>query len=180
MKKYNIFFLVLFLLLLLCPFAKEYSSFEPSSGNECWWISSGNTYFRLFLKGDFENEIWTNSYFSDWSWMNPQFGKYIIGMPLHLSGYGNQNFTYFYLWGDGKDYEWNLDNGRVPPKNILTIARFPGLIMGFLTCVLIFLIGIRINPVLGIVSSLYLSFNKYFLQQMVRASNDSSYIFFLV
>jgi len=174
--KYRFFLIIVYFLILLLPFIIHIASNQDILGDEGYWINSGNTYLRLFIKCDFNNDFWFNYHFEDWSWMNPQLGKYIIGLPFHLTGYGNQDFNYSYSWD--KDAYWNTKNSNLPTENILIIGRIPGLIMGYLCCIILFLIALRINWVVAVLTSSYLAFNKYFLTMVIRAMNDAPYIFF--
>ena len=120
--------IIVYLLLLFIPFLLQLKN--EAIRDEGWWISSGKEYLNLYMKADFDNPVWFNYYFKDWSWMNPQLGKYIIGLPYYFTNYREKKL--YYPYDPSKD-RWDIDQNNkddLPEEDVLLIGRLPCMILG--------------------------------------------------
>jgi 4-amino-4-deoxy-L-arabinose transferase-like glycosyltransferase len=150
------------------------------SGDESGWISSGNYYSGLLLKGDFRRENWICPECGPWGSLNMPLGKLLIGIPLRIvSQETGREFSSYYDWGES--HQENLKGGKVPSTDILLQARRVSAAFGVLCCLLIFAIGYFSHNVwTGLIAALLLLINHLFITSATRAMTDVHYSFFLL
>lgn len=150
------------------------------NGDESGWISSAYYYTDLLLQFDLNREKWDCSSCGPWGSLNMPLGKWLFGFPLKLyslrTGY---QFSGYYAWGLSQ--EQNQAQGRVPPPDILLLARFVSVVFGVLCCLLLFAVGhLSANWWTGLLAAGLLLANDLFIRVVARALTDSFYIFFLL
>ncbi len=152
----------------------------PFHGDESGWISSGNYYSGILLKGDFSQENWICPECGPWGSLNMPLGKLIIGIPLRVvSQETDREFSSYYDWGES--LQENLKGGKVPPTDILLQARRVSAIFGVLCCLLVFAIGYFSHNVwTGLMAALLVLINQLFSVSATRAMTDVHYNFFLL
>lgn len=182
------------LLLALVIFVMSVSGFvflrnlelTPFHGDESGWISAGNYYADLLLKGDFDWTKWdcrTCGTYGSWGSINPPLGKLVFGLPLSIySNFRSSNDTRFAGY-----YQFNISQkeneeaGNIPPSQVLFRARMVSIVFGLLCCLLLFLVGtFAFNWQVGLIASLLPLTNTVFVQAATRAMPDMFYDFLLV
>ncbi len=165
---------IIILPIILMPFVWKLE-FYDCYGDENYWLSTSKCFKLFFIDKDFHNWRLKKSKIEP-------VGKYIIGLALSIAGYGDRidELSRMKRWNSRKDYSWNLAHGRVPPKEILYIARLTMALFGSLTCMLIYWIGRMIFCVkAGIIASLLLAYNPLMWFCSRRAMTDAPLLFFL-
>ena len=152
----------------------------PFHGDESGWISSGNYYWELLLKGDFSRENWMCPECGPWGSLNMHLGKLLIGIPSRIASQETgREFSSYYAWG--QSLEENLKGGNVPPREILLQTRRASAVFGVLCCLLVFTIGYFSHIVwTGLIAALLLLNNQLFSESATRAMTDIHYNFFLL
>ena len=148
--------------------------FYDCYGDENYWLRSTEHFKLFFIDKDLHNSQWKEC-------TNAPFGKYILGLTLTIAGHGDRidELSRMKRWNFRKGYSWNLAHGRVPPKEILYIARLTMALFGSLTCMLIYWIGRMIFCVkAGIIASLLLAYNPLMWFCSRRAMTDAPLLFF--
>lgn len=151
--------------------------------DESGWISAGYHYADLLLKGDFTWEEWNCRSCSDWGALNPQLGKLLVGIPLAI--YSNKKLDgvrfdgYYDL---SQTIDENIRQGRVPPPEILLLARATSIVFGVLCCAIVFVVGYLAAETLiaGVIAALLLLTNRAFVASATSAMTDIHYLFFLL
>jgi hypothetical protein len=144
-------------------------------GDENYWLCSSKNFKLFFIDRDFNNEEWSTCKIEP-------VGKYIIGLALSIAGYGEriEELSKMKPWDHLKDYTWNVAHRRMPPSELLSVARFTMALLGSLTCMMIYWIGRTIFSMkAGIVASLLLAYNPLMLLCCRRAMTDAPLLFFL-
>lgn len=163
--------------ILLIPFVKKIE-FQGFHGDENYWLRSSKYFKLFFIDKDIHNKQWEGYLAYD----QPPVGKYIIGLALSIAGHGDKikALDDMRYWNFDKDYNWNVDNGAMPPKEILYVARLTMAILGSLTCLLIYWIGKKIfSARTGLIAALLLAYNPLMLSCSRKAMTDAPLLFFL-
>jgi len=166
--------LIIILPIIILPFVNKLD-FEWFHGDESYWLRSTKCFKLFFMDKDLHSKQWEN-------YKIEPVGKYAIGLALYIAGYGDRidELSKMKRWHWGKDYKWNLNHGRVPPQEILYIARLTMALFGSFTCLLIYWIGKMLWGIkAGIISSLLLAYNPLMLVCSRHAMTDAPLIFFL-
>lgn len=147
------------LMILMYPFVWDLRS-QGYHWDESKFITSGSFYFNLLINGDFDSIWWSDEgetgQFAYLGWPSPQIAKYMWGASLYLHGYTEP--LRFWNLDTSKDFEWNIQAGNVPPKDILMATRIPIALLGGLTCFLVYIIGLKLAGwKTGVLASLILS-----------------------
>jgi hypothetical protein len=136
-------------------------------------------YFKLFfIDKDLNHELWKDPLAYD----HPPVGKYVLGLSLFVFGYGDRIEELWNMnpWNFHKDYNWNVSQGALPPKDILYVGRLTMAILGGLTCFLIYWVGRTIFSIrVGIIAALLLAYNPLMLSCSKRAMFDAPLLFFM-
>ena len=92
------FILIILVILIVIPFMRNVEH-NPFHGDETYWLRSSIQYKLLFMNRDLESKEFRNC-------RNEPVGKYIIGLVLSASGYGNriEELSKMELWNFWKDY----------------------------------------------------------------------------
>jgi len=177
-KSFNLFKeisigIILFIIILI-PFVKklELHSFH---GDENYWLRSSKYFKTFFIDRDFRGREWQKCKI-------PPVGKYIIGLALYITGYGDriEELSRLKRWNFLKGYNWNVAHGRMPPKEMLYVVRLTMALFGSFTCLLIYWIGKKLFDIkAGIIASLLLAYNPLMLLCSKRAMTDAPLLFFL-
>lgn len=167
---------LILIIVVLMPFLSNLGS-RRFHGDESHWLHS-TKYFKLFfIDRDFGNRQWQEGLAFD----QPPVGKYILGFALLLAGYGSriEELANMNLWEFSRGREWNVSQGRIPPKEMLLVGRYAMAIMGSLACLLLYCVGRMIfNMRVGLMAALLLAFNPLMLLCSQRAMTDAPLIFF--
>ncbi len=149
-------------------------------GDESGWISSGYYYTDLLLNRDFEMRNWNCPECGSWGSLNMHLGKWLIGIPLILDPQlQGRSFTKYYEFKS--TLEENLEEGRIPPRDILLRARSASVVFGILCCLLVFVIGYSVyNVWIAWIAVFLLLSNELFIRSATRAMTDIYYNFFLL
>lgn len=175
----NILLFIILFLMLLFWFTRDLDSYKNFNYDEAGYLSVSNLFFKLFfIERDFSNPAWYGSYRNYGP--IPQIPKYIIGLSLHLFGYGDKNFEYFYFkWGES--LEWNKRAGHVPPADVLYAARFPIAILGVFVVLLIFYIcKLLCDWKVAVIALLLASFNPLILLLSRTVMVDIPFVLFSI
>jgi len=150
-------------------------------GDESGWISSGSYYSHLLLDLDFDREKWKGYHLGAWGDMNTHVGKLLLGVPLnaYLKYHQKEDFSEFYDFNIS--YLRNVEEGRVPPRDILLRARAVSVFFGVLSCLLVFSISyFCANIWVAYGAILFLLTNNLFITSSTRALTDIFYNFFML
>ncbi|MBK9232965.1 MAG: phospholipid carrier-dependent glycosyltransferase [Anaerolineae bacterium] len=154
----------------------------PFDGDETGWISSGVYYTDLLLARDFAWEKWQCRACGPWGGLNMPLGKWAIGAPLKLyyaATPGAAPFMRFYDFE--RSLAQNQAEGRVPPADVLRVARLACAAFGVLCCLLLFCLGFWwVNWATGLLAAVLLLATDGFVQQATRAMTDVHYLSFLL
>ncbi len=167
--------------LISADFLLEQTKRTDFHGDESGWISAGYYYADLLLRHDFDWPAWKCDSCGEWgSWLVPNLGKLLIGLPLKADPQtANKAFFEFFWWG--QTYEWNENAGHIPPQDLLLAARRSSAIFGALTCAVLFTVGyFSGNLWIGLMAVILLLMNQLFVDSATRAMSDVHYNFFLV
>jgi len=171
---------IVFISLISGTLLYKYTKKTGFHGDESGWISSGYYYSGLLLNHDFRWEKWSTNC-GPWGRLNPQVGKWLIGIPLKLYSErkGGREFSAFYNFN--KSFQENKREGKVPPQDILSFARISCAVFGVLCCLLVFVIGYSCyNLWIGLIGAMLLLANKVFVISVTRAMIDVHYNLFLL
>ena len=126
---------IILLPIILVPFVSKLES-QWFHGDESYWLRSTKAFKLFFMDKDLHNSEWERLRIEP-------VGKYIIGCTLYIAGYGDRidKLSKMRKWHWGKDYKWNVNHGRLPPKEMLYVARLTMALLGSFTCLLIYWIG---------------------------------------
>ena len=147
-------------------------------GDETGWVSAGLYYTDLLMGHDFDCEHWRGEGLSAWGGMNPQVGKWVLGIPLrsHFPEY-----HYKAIYDFGASYKKNEAAGNVPDQEVLHYARGVAAVAGTLCCLALFIFGCRSGHCWGgAVAALLLLGNGIFVSHATRAMTDMMYNLFLI
>ncbi len=154
----------------------------PFDGDETGWISSGAYYTDLVLARDLTWEKWQCQACGPWGGLNMPLGKWLIGAPLKVyyeTAHGGAEFLRFYNFDHS--LEQNQAEGRVPPADVLRIARLACAAFGVLCCLLLFCLGYWwVNGATGLLAAALLLSTGGFVTQATRAMTDVHYVSFLL
>ncbi|MGB0383592.1 MAG: ArnT family glycosyltransferase [Ardenticatenaceae bacterium] len=151
--------------------------------DESHWISSSDFYFqKFFVEQDWDYETWRDDHFGEWSTSNPVIGKYLIGASLYLfepsqgARYTKRRAEYDYR----ESFEWNVDQGSIPPLEEIVAARWPVVWMTILSSVLLFLLARDLtgHRSVGVVAALLFMIDPLVLYSGLRAMIDMPALFF--
>ncbi|MBN2685915.1 MAG: hypothetical protein JXR40_11600 [Pontiellaceae bacterium] len=149
----------------------------PFHVDETCWISSSLYYSDLLLEGDWQWEHWENETLASWGAMNPQVGKWIIGVPLRAHFPEREYFKMYNF--EISDAE-NAAAGNIPPDDLLNYARAISAIVGGLCCLIVFIFCSQwLNAWVGVGAVLLLLGNETFFNHATRVMTDISYNLFL-
>jgi len=169
---------LILLCIILIPFTYKLES-HPFHGDENHFLRY-TKYFKLFfIDKDLNHELWKNFLAYD----HPPVGKYVLGLSLFVSGYGDRIEELWNMnpWSFRRDYNWNVSQGALPPKDILYVGRLTMAILGGLTCIFIYWVGRTIFSIrVGIIAALLLAYNPLMVLCSKRAMLDSPLLFFMV
>ena len=154
----------------------------PFDGDETGWISSGAYYTDLVLARDLTWEKWQCQACGPWGGLNMPLGKWLIGAPLKVyyeTARGSAEFLRFYNFDHS--LEQNQAEGRVPPADVLRVARLACAAFGVLCCLLLFCLGYWwVNGATGLLAVALLLSTDGFVTQATRAMTDVHYVSFLL
>ena len=154
----------------------------PFDGDETGWISSGAYYTDLVLARDLTWEKWQCQACGPWGGLNMPLGKWLIGAPLKVyyeTARGGAEFLRFYNFD--QSLEQNQAAGRVPPADVLRVARLACAAFGVLCCLLLFCLGYWwVNGATGLLAVALLLATGGFVTQATRAMTDVHYVSFLL
>ena len=154
----------------------------PFDGDETGWISSGAYYTDLVLARDLTWEKWQCQACGPWGGLNMPLGKWLIGAPLKVyyeTARGGAEFLRFYNFDHS--LEQNQAEGRVPPADVLRVARLACAAFGVLCCLLLFCLGYWwVNGAAGLLAVALLLSTSGFVTQATRAMTDVHYVSFLL
>lgn len=151
-------------------------------GDETGWISSGIYYTDLLLARDFAWDKWQCRACGPWGGLNMPLGKWAIGAPLKLyyaATPGAAPFMRFYDFE--RSLAQNQAEGRIPPADVLRVARLACAAFGVLCCLLLFCLGYWwLNGAAALLAVVLLLLTDGFVQQATRAMTDVHYLSFLL
>jgi len=141
----------------------------PFHGDESEWINAGRYFKFVFLDHDVSSSVWRPS------WLNrdqPPIGRYIIGGIIWASGNNPSQVNRSYAWE--KDYNANLEEGRVPGPKLLLPVRRTMAVLGALSIVLLFVAGrliggTLVGTVAGLCATMSPLLQLYFVQARTEA-----------
>jgi len=167
---------ILLIILLLIPFINKINE-HSLHGDEIGWLYSTKFFTLLFIEHDINNKQFKDVF----SYDQPPVGRYIIGLALTISGYGDRIKELKDLrWDYSKSEAWNRLHGVMPQDDILYIGRLTMALFGAFTCFLIYWIGKKIfSRTTGIIASFLLVFTPEMLLWCPRIKTDAPLIFFL-
>jgi hypothetical protein len=168
------FFLIILVILIVVPFMRKIDK-NPFHGDEAYWLRSSIQYKLFFIDRALDSKEFGRC-------RNEPVGKYIIGLVLHVAGYGDriEELGRIEPWKFDKDYKWNVDNQRMPPSELRSVVRFAMALFGVLICVLIYWIGrIVCSMKAGIIASLLLAYNPLMQLCCKRAMPDAPLLLFM-
>ncbi len=153
---------------------------EAFHGDESGWISSSLYHTDLLLHGDFDWVKWSCSQCQTWGSLNPQLGKFLLGIPLRLTGSASDNdFFAFYDWGGS--YDENVSLGTVPPPRLLKRARSGVAVFGVLCVMAGLALGYRCGGTLVGVAFVFLMLSDAgIVWSFTRARTDAHYGFLVL
>jgi len=163
----RLFLYLTFFELLLWPFVQHAWQSEVFV-DEVTFLSAGNGAVAMIRRGEFLSPKWTGNDWGQYGWVNPWLAKYLMGLSMHLTGHGDEVFKTWY------------DQGAPITHSVLLSARAPGVLLGWGTCVLLFFLGRRISPAVGIFAAAYVGFNEWFEWTTSLAMLDGPCAFFSV
>lgn len=155
---------------------------EPFMGDETDWISSGNYYTTLLLRGDFRHEAWVANHLGIVGNFNQNLGKVLLGLGVRWHPQrqpGDTEYLALYDWG--QPFEVNRALGQVPPPDLLLRARESEIVFVAGCAVLLFLAGTLIAGEIGGVLAAAAMLGSRTIQQILAlAVTDSYYNFFFL
>jgi hypothetical protein len=141
----------------------------PFHGDESEWISAGRYFKFIFLDHDVSSTVWRPS------WLNrdqPPIGRYVIGAITWATGTNPSQLNRTYDWD--KDYDANLQEGRVPGPNLLGPVRRTMAMIGALAVVVLFVVGRLIGGSLaGAGAGLFATFSPLLQTYFVQARTEA-------
>ena len=105
-------------------------------GDESGWTYSGYYYTDLVMKGDFDWQRWVCVFCGGFGYLNPHFGKWILGFPLQLEIQKPSSLSDFQNWEKALQEKEKLraDTVKEPPPSILLSARSSSAVFGIFCC----------------------------------------------
>jgi 4-amino-4-deoxy-L-arabinose transferase-like glycosyltransferase len=151
-------------------------------GDESGWISAGLYYTDLLVTGHASWEQWACPSCGAWGRLNPQLGKWLVGIPVSVySDLRLQGARFDRLYDFDETLEENMANGRVPSSDLLFAARRASVVFGVLSCALLFAIGYAsANLATGLLAAGLMLTNRIFVSSATSAMTDIHYLFFLL
>ena len=114
---------------------------EPGMIN--WGFMAGRLY-RDYLRTGICTREWDSE---AWFPAREPLGKAIVGLGLWLGGAQPPTVPYHYQGWRG--YRWNLENGRIPPPEVLSAGRLLIPLFSAAATTLIFVLGASVGGILG-------------------------------
>jgi hypothetical protein len=153
------------------------TTFHP---DESGWISSAYYYTDLALARDFDRAKWDKDELGTFGSLNMHAGQWLMGIPLRADPETrSQNF--FALYNYQVSFQKNVEEGRIPSREILRRARSSSAFLGVLCCFLVFAIGYSAFDVwIGLIAAALLLASALFRTLATQALTDVSYNFFLL
>ena len=155
--------------------------------DESHWMSSSDFYFqKFFVEQDWDYNTWRDDRFGQWSTSNPVIGKYLIGASLHLFGPRSHNGQRAYYtkrrpeYNYTESFEWNVDQGSIPPLEEIVAARWVIVWMTIFSSVLLFLLARDLTGhwSVGVVAALLFMLDPLVMYSGLRAMIDMPALFF--
>lgn len=142
---------------------------EEFHGDESHWTTAGQQAYYLVSTGQFSSPQWHEEFYF---YSQPQIGKLAIGAALAIAGRNGPR--------EIVDYDWqrllpeNRASGRVPTDHELRIARIPGALAGWVTCLTLWMIGRSLGaPRSGAIAAILLASHPLWLANSRRAGLDT-------
>jgi hypothetical protein len=157
----------------------------PFHPDEAGWISAGVYYSKLLLNRDFALSKWECSPCEGFGSLNPNVGKWLIGLPLLVVADAHPlaaDRDFFAFVDYSKSREENIILGNVPSLGLLHRARLGSAVFGVLCAMLGFAIALIATKSLlaGTTVVALLFVNALFVEAATRAMTDIHYNFFLL
>ena len=179
-KKYA--YLILIFIFFIFIFFKLQKSNVPYHVDEVSWFFHTVFFDELFLKHNFDKKFWL----SYESFDHPQLSKYIFGAYLFSKdkGYAYDRDMLQATYGRWRFYSI-LHSDTIPKSPFYTpinTMREINLVITFLTLVILFLLSkILINNIfIPLFFVFFLTSNSLFTRNMLTATPDAHYIFFII
>lgn len=175
-----LFFVLLSIVIFPLFYNVKITEFHP---DETIWLLQSKYFKLLMLDGqpwqvlaDDPNGIsWILSTICD----QPCVGKRIFIAASVFLGYKIEDLD-LVRWDFTRDRQYNLLLNTVPPKNLLFFYRYIAASFSILSCLLVFLIGVRIsNNYTGVLAAIVMAYNPLIIVCSTRAMLDGFLIFFI-
>ena len=152
----------------------------PFHGDESGWISSAYHYTDLLLTLDTTSSKWECQECVTWGSLNLHLGQWLIGLPLVMDpDIRGRRFSRYYDFD--LPFEDNVAQGRVPPRDILSMGRRAVAVVGVLCCLIVFAIGyVAYGLPVGVLAASLLLTNQLFITHATMAMTDVHYSFLLL
>jgi hypothetical protein len=148
--------------------------------DESGWISSAYYYTDLVLAADFDRAKWDKPELGTWGSLNMHVGEWLMGIALKTDP-ETRAHPFFALYHLSASFQKNLEEGRIPSRQILQRARSASALFGVLCCFLVFAIGYFAFDVwVGLIAAALLMASAVFRTLATQAMTDVFYIFFLL
>lgn len=151
--------------------------------DEAAWIFLCVYFQRAFLERDFRHPDWHDPLV----YHHPPLARYIFGAALTAQGLSPHTLEDFRWWQENDmDYAkmywrrfWREMEARVPPQALATVRTISA-VFALLACGMLFFVGRRIQPVVGIAAALWLAWLPLLRLTAGIGAAETMLLFFLL
>lgn len=181
--RYSQRFLALLWLLSLGVYILAGVAIVPFHGDEATLIYMGRDFYYQFVQGDLELVAYSDPPISPTEQhlrlLNGTISKYLYGLAAYSLGYAIEDLNEQWDWG--ADWNYNAQNGHIPPQALLLRARLISALFLAGSCALVFGIGARLGGYkVAYWASAFYAFHPNLLLNGRRAMMEGAFLFFML